>query len=452
MAPSTLVPTDPDALLVDLQDDAKRESLLKDPEQFGAFIRNYADAVRKKDVGIAEQTKDQVKAILADWLKDNEAVLLGNTIKDVVPGVRAGYNPGLYNKRAPGAKAEQIFEDKAEFFQSIWHRASNFRDYGARMAKLSRLQEVQNSFGSTIPADGGFLIPETMRAELLEVALESSVVRPRATVIPMESLRVPIPTVDSTTNATSVFGGVIAYWTEEAAALTDTSASFGRVVLDAKKLTAYSEVPNELPQDASAFNGFISHAFPQAMAFYEDIAFMKGTGVGEPLGWIGCPATAQVAKETGQLAATITWENIAKMYARMLPSSLASAVWVADIAAFPELATMALSVGTGGSAVWLNNGVEGPPMSILGRPVTFTEKANALGTAGDISFVDLSYYLLGDRQSMMAMSSPHYKFANDITAYRVISRVDGRPWIQSAITPQNSGATLSPFVNVATRS
>ena len=49
------------------------------------------------------------------------------------------------------------------------------------------------------------------------------------------------------------------------------------------------------------------------------------------------------------------------------------------------------------------------------------------------------------------MSSPHFKFGNDMTAYRIIERVDGRPWLQSAITPKNGGSALSPFVKIATR-
>jgi HK97 family phage major capsid protein len=135
----------------------------------------------------------------------------------------------------------------------------------------------------------------------------------------------------------------------------------------------------------------------------------------------------------------------------MLPSSLGRAVWICSINTFPELATMALSVGTGGSAIWLNNGAVGPPMTILGRPVIFTEKTPTLGTVGDICLVDFGFYLIGDRQVMSAMSSPHFKFQNDQTAYRIIERVDGRPWIQSAITPRNNGDTLSPFVALATR-
>jgi HK97 family phage major capsid protein len=91
-------------------------------------------------------------------------------------------------------------------------------------------------------------------------------------------------------------------------------------------------------------------------------------------------------------------------------------------------------------------------MTILGRPVIFTEKTPALTTTGDINFVDLSYYLIGDRQIMQASSSPHFKFSTDKTAFKFIERVDGRPWLQSAITPKNnSSSTLSPFVQLATR-
>jgi HK97 family phage major capsid protein len=107
--------------------------------------------------------------------------------------------------------------------------------------------------------------------------------------------------------------------------------------------------------------------------------------------------------------------------------------------------------------VWIGQGLnqpgsQGPPVSILGRPVIFTEKLPTVGTTGDICFADLSYYLIGDRQVMQASSSEHYQFQNDKTAFRIISRVDGRPWLQSPITPKNNSAsTLSAFVQLASR-
>jgi hypothetical protein len=51
---------------------------------------------------------------------------------------------------------------------------------------------------------------------------------------------------------------------------------------------------------------------------------------------------------------------------------------------------------------------------------------------------------------MTADSSTDYAFGSDKTTFRIIQRVDGRPWIQSAITPQNGSTNkLSPFIELA---
>ncbi len=239
----------------------------------------------------------------------------------------------------------------------------------------------------------------------------------------------------------------------KAAALTDASMKFGRVELDAKKLTGLSVVPSELLTDSLiTFAALIEAKWPQALAWFEDTAFIRGTGAGEPLGFLGNPATVVVAKQTGQAAATIQIENINRMYARMLPASLNRAVWLVAPGAIPEILEMALPVGVGGAPVMVANAAGPAPMSIYGRPLIVTEKLSALGTQGDVAFVDLSYYLVGDRQTMTAASSTDYRFANDQTAFRILQRVDGRPWIQSAMTPANGSDTLSPFVELATRS
>ncbi len=144
-------------------------------------------------------------------------------------------------------------------------------------------------------------------------------------------------------------------------------------------------------------------------------------------------------------------DNLAAMYARMLPSSLMNAIWIADIGTFPQLALMSVTGTLGNTTpVWMNNGVIGaPPVTIYGRPVFFTEKVPALGTTGDISFVDPSFYLVGDRQAITASASPHFAFSTDKIAYKIIERVDGRPWLNSALTPKNSGNTLSAFVQLS---
>jgi HK97 family phage major capsid protein len=450
-----VIPTAASELEEMLGDRAKIENLMKEG-QFGEFITNYARTVHNKDKELGAQVKEQTQLALAEMLTGDEAKVT-NDIKRLNMALRtqgggAVQGKSIYNAKAPGVALDAEFSDLTEFMQMVYPQRANLRDGETLVAKAAKATKIKNSYGTTIPADGGFLVPEVLRAELLALALESGITRPRATVIAMEGGRVPIPTVDDTSHASSVFGGVVCYWTEEAGALQESVASFSRVVLDAKKLTAYAVASSELLQDGSAFSGFLTSKLPQALAWFEDDAFMNGSGVGEPQGWLNASASVSVTKESGQAADTVVWENIVKMYARMLPSSLGSAVWVASHDTFPELATMALSVGTGGSAIWLNNGVQGPPMTILGRPVLFTEKVNTLGTAGDINFVDFSYYLIGDRQAIQADTSPHYRFQNDQTTVRFIERVDGRPWIQSAITPNQGSNTLSPFVQLETRS
>lgn len=425
-----------------LGDDKRSAAVFASADSRASFLKSYDRIVNQKRPDIARMIDDGVTKGLRGFLID-----AGVNRPDMTAGEVMSTSGTAYNKRAIGAGLDKEFKDTADFMASIcW----NLRPDGA-----DRWRKIRNDYSSLEPSAGGFLVPEVLRAELLRVALETSVVRARARVIPMDSLRVPFPTIDSTSNASSVFGGITAAWTEEGATLGESEAKFGRVVLQASKLAARCDVPNELLMDSIiSFAALIDQMLPPAISWFEDTAFLTGNGVGQPLGVLNSPALVSVAKETGQSADTLLWENIVKMYARMLPSSLGSAVWVANIDTFPQLATMSLAVGTGGSAIWLNNGVVGPPMTILGRPVIFTEKVPTLGGAGsgkDIGFFDFNYYLIGDRMDMRAESSAHAQFTSDQTVYRIIERVDGRGWLQSAITPQNGSNTLSPFVTLDER-
>jgi HK97 family phage major capsid protein len=464
------IPDSPAGLTDVLNDASKMKELWASKEALGEFIEGYATTVDKADKGqIKAEAREQMQLVLAEYLKNNGSneappVQLSDgpahKQRPMIAGLAPKTGKNTYNRRAPGASADGIFEDASEFFRATWHHSRRLKDWGDLEPKVNKLRDIQNSYGSEVPGDGGFLIPEELRSEILQVALETAVMRPLATVIPMSSARVPIPMIDDTSHTSSILGGVVGYWTEEAAGLTESQASFGRVVLDAKKLTVYAEVPNELLMDAPAFEGFFSNTFPQAITWFEDSGFLTGTGVGEPQGYVNSPVAIQQAIETpqiGEATSTITWENIVKMFSRMLPSSLGRAVWVCSPDTFPQLATMALSVGTGGGPVWIGNmaggqsGASSPPLTLLGCPIKISEKVGPLGTPGDVAFIDPKYYLIGDRMEMQVSASEHYKFANDKTAYRVVSRVDGRPWLQSPITPKNGGPTLSPVVLLAAR-
>lgn len=451
------VPRNSDELAETLADPAKSKEILATRDSLKEFIDSYANAQQGEGTELHKTVADATSKVFRNFLAehgvsetDGQAWAAKANAAD--PQWRASTQrtshrqATAYNPKAVGAMLDKEFTDAGDFLRTTWH-------LNATPEAVAKVQRLRNAFGSVVPSDGGFLVPETLRSQLLQVALEMGVVRSRATVVPMETARVPFPAIDVTSNASSVFGGMVAYWGEEGAALTDASAKFSRIVLDAQKLTGLSVVPNELIADSLiSFLAIVQQLWPQALAWFEDVAFMTGTGVGEPVGFLGNPATVAVAKETGQATGTIVLENIVKMYSRMLPSSLNRAVWICSPDALPELFTMALSVGTGGSPVMVTNVAGDAPMTIFGRPLIVSEKAKTVGSQGDLAFVDLAYYLVGDRQLMTVSSSTDWKFGNDQTAFRLIQRVDGRPWIQSPITPQNgSSNTLSPFVEIAVR-
>lgn len=463
MSPKTPVPADASELEEMLNE---RDTRLGDVMH--AYIAEQTELVRA-------QLTEGMQTTLADMVK---GVPAGGTGNVTAPGLSAGVTPEMladadrarfYNGRVPMMDAvarNKLFGNKTlgspldtepyaasmgSFLEAIWHRAEIERPDELETIRDYR-RGMSNALSERVPSQGGFLLPEVLRSQILMVALEQAIVRPRARIIPMDSLRVPYPTIDDTSHTSSVYGGVIGYWAEEAAALTASQPAFGRIELEAHKLTGYTQIPNELLHDAvQALDQWFSEMFPIALAWFEDVAFISGSGSGQPQGYQNSPCAVKVSRKT---ASHVRFGDFASMYARMIPASMKSATWVVSPDCIPELLQMAVTE-TGASPTTISppvflNGMSSsgaPDMTILGRPVLVTEKHPAMGTLGDVAFVDFGYYLLGDRQSMVISSSEHYQFANDLTVFRVVERLDGRTWIQSAITPENNSAnTLSPVV------
>lgn len=466
--PKMVIPTSATELEEMLNDPKVFGNVMGDPETRKEFLRKYGIAAMEKDGSLKAQISEQVQLGIAEFInrqpgeaRESVGARLTATGRPevTVNGTKAisRGRGAVYNKYSPGAELERKFKPE-DRFSTVGEICAAIKEEARPTAsphrkdllrKLENVRSFQNSFGSEDPGAGGFLIPEEMRAELLQLALEDTIMRSRATVIPMSTLRVPIPTVDDTSHVSSVFGGVTFYWAEESSSIPESQASFGKIVLDAKKLVGFFKVPNELLADAPAFGAWFDSRVPSGLAFFEDVAFLTETGAGTPEGVIGSPAYVKVARSGG--AGTISWADIVTMYSRMLPQAQSRAIWVAAHDTFPTIAQLTLST----PGIWMGgygapDASQAPPVTIMGRPVIFTEKVPAKGTSGDLSFIDPSYYLVGDRQAVAVSASEHFAFQNDQTAYRIIERVDGRPWVQTPLTPHNnSSATLSPYVGLA---
>jgi HK97 family phage major capsid protein len=319
---------------------------------------------------------------------------------DSVTGQAEGRRPGrVYNRFAPGTAAEGIMPHSdwplSDFFRLIT-RDPEQRGDTARVELKNRLLAAQakvygksgemvrirGAMSERVPAEGGFLVPENLRDDLLTVMLEQSEIRGRAHVVPMDSLRVPWPTIDDTSHTSTVYGGVSAVWTEEGGALTASAPAFARIVLEARKLTSFTSIPNELLQDASpTIEAFITETWPAAMAWFEDLAFIRGSGVGEPQGILNSPAAVTVPCST--TAHVLDWTAVVTMWSRLLPQCFKSdsLVWLAAPDVIPGLLQLAANatVTTSGTTqiappLMLSGmqGIGSPPAEMLGRPIIYS--------------------------------------------------------------------------------
>lgn len=438
------IPDSPDALLEVLSNPETAAVLMKDPGAWADYMRQYALKTMERDPEIQAQLKEVRDKGLKEYLEAH------------------GYEPMV--KRVPLAESSErgLYGWEPEYRKQLLRRAnasSEWPSFGAFLTAIAPQVLKQGGWDTRLkannendPSAGGFTVPDVFVARLLMLELETAVVRPRAFILPMTSPTMRIPAIQDTSHATTVFGGVQAYWTSESGAVTESNPAFRQIALTARKLTGYTTTSNELLRDSAlALETLLIMLFGRALGYFEDEAFMNGTGAGQPLGILNAGALISVAKETGQLANTIVVENIDKMASRMLPQSFARAVWVAHPNTMPQIVALSRNVGTGGSAVMMANVAGSPPVSIYGRPLIFTEKCQTLGTAGDIYFIDFDYYIIGDRQGMEMAASEHVRFTNDETVHKFVSRLDGQPWVNSAITPRYGTTTLSPFVALATR-
>lgn len=305
-------------------------------------------------------------------------------------------------------------------------------------------------------SEGGFLVFPQFSTMLLDSKLEDTIVRPRATVIPISGTnKLNLPVWDDVDHSSSLlFGGIQAVWKGEEKELDASKPRLAEIALEPHKLTTLGYVTDEMLRfSAVSMGAAMVPLFQAAINWKEDDAYINGTGAGQPLGILNAAAKVEVAKETGQAADSIVYENVLNMFARLKIMNNSSVVWIANRTIIPQLAAMNLTIGTGGAPVYTPaNAVAGQPWQMLfGYPILFTEKVPTLGDAGDLVLTDLSQYLIGDDTAGPdVQESIHVKFVYAQTAFRILKYSDGQSWMRKPFTPKN-GDTLAPIVTLAAR-
>lgn len=294
-------------------------------------------------------------------------------------------------------------------------------------------------------ATGGFLVPVEFRAELLAIIYEDNPIRQRCNVIPMRRRQVLIPTLDQTgtaAGATRMHGGIAATWTEEATEKDETEPVFRQIALVAHKLVCYTEASDELLADeAVGLVAFLSGptGFAGAIRWEEEWTFLRGTGAGQPLGLLNANATIAVARAAAGLIGVGDIANMLSQHHGDQP------MWSLSRSAMPQLIQLN-GPAANPSYIFIPNAREGLPGTLFGFPIDFTEKLPRVGQPGDILLADWRFYVVGDRQATTIDSSTHFRFRDDITAWRAVHRVDGQPQLSQPITLADGVTQISPFV------
>jgi HK97 family phage major capsid protein len=308
----------------------------------------------------------------------------------------------------------------------------------------------KNSMNETVGSDGAFLVPVEYSSQIHNVSLENEIVMPRCFVQPMKSNEIHIPAMTIGDHSANLYGGFTASYTAEAGTINEANPKVRDMELNAKKLTGLIRFSSELAADIPGGEGQIIQICGKGLSWYRDRAFLKGSGAGEPLGLLNAGCTITVAKESGQKADTIVYENLTKMVGRLHPACFNNSVWICQVSAIPMLLQLSMAIGTGGSAIPVLS-ESGGVWKILTRPVLFSEKTEKLGDKGDIILADLSQYVVGLRSEMRFDMSIHVHFQTDELLARLIERHDGQPLWDAPLTLEDGSTTVSPFVTLAER-
>ena len=326
----------------------------------------------------------------------------------------------------------------------------------AAIGGVDALQAAASGASSGNPESGGVLVRNEYNTSLLNRLQEEGKLAPRCFSLPVGEGNdgVEAPYVDETSRATgSRWGGVRVYRAAEAAAMTSSQPTLGKWELRLEDIFGLFYATDRVLRDAPLLEALAMKAFPSEAAFKLDDEIVRGTGAGQCLGVVGNAPTVSVAKESGQVAATVVFENIIKMYNRLLARCMPGAEWFVNQAVLPQLYKMYVAVGSAGVPVYLPaNGLSAAPYgTLMGLPVNVIEQASALGTVGDIILGNFKndYALIS--KTPTSASSIHVLFTTNQTTFRWVWPIIGKPVMSSAVTPYKGSDTYGPFVTLATR-
>lgn len=398
-------------LLVKLATDPNYEGADETEKALVTELKAELDSSKKGDEpkvdedvkGAAKELASEIVKMVGEQMKSAEAA----KAKTERPGNGASADD---SKKAIEAEIDAAVADMPEAKAKDFRKAYRFSEFVK--ALYNKNEARVRALAEGVPADGGYLVPDEFRAQLIEDVLSTASIRPFATVIPMEGKLLNVPKLTS---------DVKVYWGTENKTIATTTADFGEMELTPFRLNAIIYTSRELFDD-SAISIFevLRRRFSARVADEETKVFLNGNGTTQPKG------INQETFRSVSAGSALTPDHLTQAYYKLPEAYRANARWIINSRVMSHLET-AKETGTG---AYLYPSLQSEVKTLKGRPILVTDYQ----PSSKITLGDLSNYYIGDRQqvTMDVTTEGGNTWEKYQVGLRVIERVDGEVALTNA--------------------
>lgn len=390
-------------------DSKKEEDDKRVKDDSSKVVSDLAESIASKIVGIVAEKKNLSDSDKGSLLKDARSKIFTNWggIKEI------SYPSDLTTL----TKEEKI----VTFFKALMYSKADPNS----QAVLRALVEGTDS-------EGGYLVPEELRAEVFRVLPDVSIMRRVARTIPMST---------DTLKLNTLTARPVAYWTAEYASKSTTSAEFGQVTLNPHDLVCLLPVSEQLLADANInMVQFIVELFTEAIALGEDKAFFTGSGTGQPKG------INQETLSSRDALGTLDFDDVIALM-DLVPQRVTQSPGAAFVGTRYVKRILRTVKDSTGAPIWRDGGAaqnsvgesKRLPDMLYGYP--FYEQ-NDLSN-DELYFGDWRYYIIGDRQTVSVRTTTEGGDAwrRNAMEIKAVERVDGQAVLTSPFA-KVTGITL----------
>ncbi|WP_299692732.1 phage major capsid protein [uncultured Tateyamaria sp.] len=283
----------------------------------------------------------------------------------------------------------------------------------ARHGKEGMAADEIKALNSGTDAQGGFLVPEDFRAELIRDLTEVSPMRQVARVTTTGRDELVLPK-----RLTKLAGG----WTAELADRTESEPTYGQIKIPVHEIGVFTAISNmNLEDSAFDMQAELTADFAESFGEIESNAFIVGDGVGKPKGILD---SADIPTVNTAAAGVIDGDDLIGLFYSLKASYRNSGAWMMNsqtLAAVRKLKT------AGGDYIWRESLADGQPATILGRPVyEAPDMPDPIANAKAVAFGDFSRaYRIVTRLDISVLRDPYSLATKSMVRFHARARVGG---------------------------